>query len=72
MGCGAVVIVAALVLVGFAEVALGVNGVVVAPVGHRSHCYAHFENVAFAHAERGHESAKTPAPDANAVGVNVG
>src|SRR5256884_3469545 len=56
-----------------AEVALGVDGIVVAPVGDRAARETHFENIAgFKHGVQRHVTAVAPSPDADAIGINIG
>ena len=67
---GAVVVITVAVVLGQAHVALGVDGVVVPPVGHRGHGHGGLEHVgALGDAEAAHVPAIAPSPDADAGGV---
>ena len=61
------------VFFGSAHISLCVNRVVVLPIGGSSHSYTSFEyGAAFAHGHERVKSAETPAPNADAVFVNIG
>lgn len=70
---GGIVVVAFRVILRTAHVAFRVDGIIVTPVGHRSHGYGGREYVVSLHqAEGGHESAVTPAPDTDLGWIDVG
>src|SRR5947209_14624356 len=59
------------ILFGQSHVALGINRVIIAPVGHRSNRHACFERVRMSHRIESHRSAVTPAPDRDALFVKL-
>ena len=62
-----------LVLLGSAHEALGVHGVVIAPVAGGCHCHATTEDgTAFGHRHQGVEASEAPSPDSDALLVDIG